>query len=129
QLAGKIVSVCAKYVRNIKDAPNDLRIVMIEVGSVKGTAEALQLLVPHGSDGDASAVLRSLQSVHAPLEGCKQALTALNSLFPSATEHTSDTNRRKLQLSLENLAWPMRAHTAKNLLDDIARHKARITLP
>lgn len=128
QLAGKIVSVCAKYVRNVKDAPNDLRIIMIEVGSVKGIAEALQHLVPHERDDDASAALRSLQSVHAPLEGCKQALTALDSLFPSEIERAPDGKRRKLHLSLESLAWPLLAHKAKKLLDDVGRHKATISL-
>ena len=50
QLADRIISVCRDYVTTVKDAPNDLRTIFIEVGSVKCVFELLELVIPRGDN-------------------------------------------------------------------------------
>jgi hypothetical protein len=46
QISTKIVSICADYIRYVKDAPSDLRKIMLEAAAAKGIFEALSLLAP-----------------------------------------------------------------------------------
>lgn len=124
-LADKIISVCKGYITTVKDAPNDLTNILIEVGSVKCVIEIIQLR------NDNSVIGTKLQSTGGPLEGCKQALIALNKLLEIATDCPVDGKRgkrRKLALSYATLAWPLKEGKAQKLLTDIARHKATISL-
>jgi hypothetical protein len=49
QMAKTIGSVCGSYISRYKDAPKDLRSIIIEVGSVKSVLEVLQLLHSQGT--------------------------------------------------------------------------------
>jgi Fungal N-terminal domain of STAND proteins len=128
QIANTVISVCKDYVTSVTDAPKDLRTILIEVGSIKCVLETLELLVSKDDDGGISIILQRLQSSDGPLEGCKQALTALNQLLPAAAERRADGKRRKALLSLTSLAWPLKESKACKLLEDIGRHKTTISL-
>ena len=128
QLADRIISVCKEYVTTVKDAPNDLRVIIIEAGSVKCVLELLELLIPRGDNDNISVILEKLRTSHGPIEGCKQALTALDSLFPVEVECLARGKRRKILRSLKDLAWPFKEGKARRLLGDIGRHKATISL-
>jgi Fungal N-terminal domain of STAND proteins len=126
QLADRIISVCKDYVTTVKDAPNDLRTIFIEVGSVKCVFELLELVIPRGDNDNAPVILEKLRTSNGPIEGCKQALTALDSLFP--LECPARGKRRIILRSLKDLAWPFKEGKARRLLEDIGRHKATISL-
>jgi hypothetical protein len=128
QIADRVISVCKDYVTTVKDAPSDLRTIMIEVGSVKCVLEVLKLLISEGSGDDHSIVLLKLGSSDGPLEGCKRAFTALEKLFPSPADYPANGKRRKVAASLANLAWPFKKDKARSLLEDIGRHKDTISL-
>jgi hypothetical protein len=127
QIASAVISICKDYITTVTDAPKDLRTILIEVGSIKCVLETLELLVSK-DDGATSIILQNLQTSDGPLEGCKQALMALNQLLPAAAECPTDGKRRKLLLSLTNLAWPLKESKARKLLEDIGRHKTTISL-
>jgi hypothetical protein len=128
QLSEKIVRVCKTYVRSVRGAPNDLRLISIEVGSLKCVLEILELLVSSDETGDHSALLEKLKGSDGPLQGCKHALSQLEQLIPTPTDRQQDIKRRKIVSSLTNLAWPLKETSARKLLDEIGRHKATITL-
>jgi hypothetical protein len=133
QISTGIVSICSDYVRDVKDAPSDLRKIMVEIAAVKGIFEALSLLLaPTGDDHLAGSQEndneRSYSFLRDPIAGCARELTALDALFPKAEDRSCDGKRRKCILSLRSLAWPLKAHHAKKHLDDISRYKATISL-
>lgn len=45
QIAGSTISICKEYITTVKDAPRDLRSIMIEVGNVKSILEVLESLI------------------------------------------------------------------------------------
>ena len=128
QLADRIISVCKDYVTTVKDAPNDLRTIFIEVGSVKCVLELLELVISRGDHDKMPVILEKLRTPTGPIEGCKQALTALDSLFPVEAECSARGKRRKILRSLKDLAWPFKEGKARKLVEDIGRHKATISL-
>ena len=128
QLADGIISVCKDYVTTVKDAPNDLRTIFMEVGSVKCVFELLELVIPRDDNDNIPVILEKLRASNGPIEGCKQALTALDSLFPVEIECPARGKRRKILRSLKDLAWPFKEGKARKLLEDIGRHKATISL-
>jgi hypothetical protein len=128
EVADKIISVCKSYISTVRDAPIDLRTILIEVGGVKCVLEALEVLL-HAEDRDMnSTILQKLGDDGSALEGCNQALKALETLFPAQVEQSTQGKRRKMTASLQNLAWPFKEGKARKLLEDIQRHKTTISL-
>jgi hypothetical protein len=127
QIASTIISVCKDYVTTVANAPKDLRTILIQVGSVKCILETLELLISRGGD-EVSIILQKLQNSDGPLDGCKQALIALNNLFPTEAECSKDGKRRKVLSSLRNLAWPLKESKARKLLKDIGQYKTTISV-
>src|SRR5438034_6514515 len=105
QIADRIVSVCKDYISTVRDAPKDLRAIMIEVGGVKSALEVLQFLISQEGDDKASVILETFRSSEGPISGYRQALYGLDSLFPQAECNTTGGKRRKI---LTNLAWPFK---------------------
>ncbi len=130
QIADRIITTCKSYITTVRDAPNDLLAIVIEVGSVKCVLELLDALVSNvpDSSSDVSCILQQLKGDHGPLEECMKALQALGSLLPEHTESVSNGKRRKIILSLSHLAWPLKESKARKLLEDIGRYKATISL-
>lgn len=133
QISTGIVSVCLDYVRDVKDAPSDLRKIMLEVAAVKGIFEALSLLLAptegdHSGSSQQKDNERSYSFLRDPIARCARELKALDALFPKAESRSSDGKRRKCIVSLSSLAWPLKSHRAKKHLDDISQYKATINL-
>ena len=106
-LAEKIISSCRSYLSSIRDAPSDLRSILIEVSSLKSIVENLQFLVTHGADGDHSQIVQDLNSPDGPIHGCREALAKLEKVFPPTTvQGSTPTKRRATNISLAQLAWP-----------------------
>jgi len=128
QLATKIVSVCTDYVRDVQDAPKDLRNIIIEVGSVNCILEVIELLNSQATSFGDSAILRQLKALDGPLKECEQTLFHLDSLFPAVVEHSTGGKRRRILHPLTRLAWPLKAPRARELLSKIGWLKATISL-
>lgn len=121
-LADKIISACKGYISAVREAPNDLSSILIEVGSVKCVLEVLEMR------SDNILIGNKLRGPDGPFEGTKQALLAFERLLPVTVDGYLDGKRRKLSTSYATLAWPFKEGKAQKLLGDIARHKATISL-
>lgn len=128
-LAGKIISLCQGYVNTMKGAPSDLRIIMVETGSLKSVVTSLEFLLSSWGPGNMLHIVKSLEGSEGPLEASRKALVALEKLFPPATDHNATgTKRRATSISYAKLAWPFKEEKARKILNDIARYKATISL-
>lgn len=121
-LAENIITRCKAYVSAVKDAPNDLCNILIEVGSVKCTLETLEMR------RKVSLILQDIGNADGPLEGCDRTLKALMKLFPTESDCTRKRKRSNLIKSYAELAWPFKEGKARKLLEDLGRHKATLVL-
>ncbi|KAK1982273.1 ankyrin repeat protein [Colletotrichum cereale] len=65
-----------------------------------------------------------------PIEGCRTAVAELLSLLPpnqNQGKKHGKSRRRRVQVALETLAWPLKETKARKLLEDIAQHKGTIS--
>lgn len=130
-LADKIISLCQGYVATVKDAPSDLRTIMVEAGSLKSVVTSLEFFLSTCTwgTGNMLPIVKSLEGPEGPLEGSRNALMALEKLFPSAADHNATgAERRATTISYAKLAWPFKEEKARKILNDIARYKASISL-
>ena len=127
QLAEQIISVCTDYIISIKEAPRTLRTVAIEVGSIKCVLEVLQMSISTNND-DYSAIMDKFRSSDSPLLACRRALERLEKLLPPTSFTNADGKRAKCVPSLVTLQWPFKEKRVKELLEDIGRYKATISL-
>lgn len=128
-LAGKIISLCQEYVATMKDAPSDLRTIMVEAGSLKSVVTSLEFFLSTWGTGNMLRIVKSLEGPEGPLEASRKALVALEKLFPSAPDHNATgTKRRATTISYAKLAWPFKEEKARKILGDITRYKATISL-
>ena len=128
QISKTIISLCQFYIDAVDGASSDLRVILIEVSTLKGIAKSLQYLTrPNVAN---SALLNQLAAVTGPIEGCKKALNELETLFPPAAVSMNGqrSKRRKLDASVAALAWPLKRGKAKKLLQEIIQHKTTINL-
>lgn len=119
-LANQVLTACLAYTAAVKDAPNDLCNILIEVGSVKCVLETLEVRQ------NLSPILQKLDIVHSPLEGCRRELDTLAQLLPSDVE---DSRRRARGKSvLTKLTWPFKQGQARKVLENLGRHKGTFVL-
>ncbi|PMD59680.1 uncharacterized protein K444DRAFT_529781, partial [Hyaloscypha bicolor E] len=128
QIADRIIDLCRAYITGVKDAPAELRAILIEVGSVKCVLEVIELLDTSGEAEIAFQGVEILEKLQGPLEGCKEALNSLEGLFPPQSENAATRKRKRLAISLTTLAWPFKREKAFKLLEEIGRHKSTIAL-
>lgn len=128
-LADKIITLCQGYVASMKDAPSNLRTIMVETASLKSVVTSLEFFLSTWGIGNMLHIVRSLEGPEGPLEASRKALVALEKLFPSAADHSATgAKRRAVTISYAKLAWPFKEEKARKILNDIARFKASISL-
>ncbi|CZT13596.1 uncharacterized protein RAG0_17096 [Rhynchosporium agropyri] len=162
QTAERVLPLFKAYIDGIKEAPNDFRLILIEISSLKPILEAVQSLAlapriptPQQNAGHSlHSVLRSISGATSPLEGCQDALLKLEALLPKELDLASSpqTNmpkdkkkwsfRRKVPvvntalvvgpkqnyMRIDVLKWPTKKAGAERLLNELARHKATLSL-
>jgi hypothetical protein len=72
----QLSATAIKFLRDMKDAPDDLRRLTIEVCSIKGLFLTLQDLVDSGDTG--LETMQSLNAPNGPLKECQSGLERLN---------------------------------------------------
>lgn len=128
-LADKIISLCQVYVATFRDAPSDLRTIMVEAGSLKSVVTSLEFFLSTWGAGNMLNIVKSLEGPEGPLEASRKALLSLEKLIPSAADHNATTaNRKAMTTSYARLAWPFKEEKARRILHDIARYKTSISL-
>jgi hypothetical protein len=129
QITDRIIGLCKFYIETARDAPSDLRVILLETSMLKTIFENLQFLIACSSE--ASAIVRSLAGKDGPIEGCWRSISELEKLFPSDSVQGMGKSRgkkRKVKAALATLAWPLKESKAKKLLDEITRYKMTISL-
>jgi len=68
QIADRIVRLCKFYIEAVRDAPSNLRVILLETSTLKTIFENLQFLMACSSK--ASATVRSLAGQDGLIKGC-----------------------------------------------------------
>lgn len=105
QIADRVIGLCKFYIETVRDAPLDLRAILIETSTMKTILENVQFLI--SCNNGPSTILDSLSSVDGPVEGCRSAITRMEGLFPSVHaqgSRGSRSKRQKVEASLAALA-------------------------
>lgn len=129
QVADRIIGACKTYISSVRDAPSDLRVILLEISALKPVFENLKFL--NSCHSPCSPMFDSLCGVDGPVEGCLSSVNELAALFPPDNAHIAgqgQSKRRKIKHNLVSLAWPLKQTKARKLLDDILRYKSTITL-
>jgi hypothetical protein len=109
QLSATVV----KYISGVKDAPGDLKRLMLEISSTKGILSDLQDLVQSG--GSSLSTVQSLSAPLGPLEQFRSSLKRLDEMLASFAGFNKATMV---------LTWPFRKDGVKDILCMIERQKA-----
>ncbi|KZL85619.1 ankyrin repeat protein, partial [Colletotrichum incanum] len=122
--------LCKHYIESARDAPSDLRAILIETTAVKAILENIEFLSQ--CEVGESPMLDCLFGTSGPVKGCHDAIRGLQDLLQSNKGGTqisgpSRPKTQRIEVILTSLAWPLKATKAKKLLEEIARHKNTIT--
>ena len=125
QISGKLVKWCTAYIESVKDAPQDLRIIHVEISTLKAVFEPLKVL----SDNISS--FERLHALQRPIENCRRAVTDLHKLV-GFDQHDQDGRQDAAPSAkagtLSSLFWPKKMSRARKLTDEIGRYKTTISL-
>lgn len=119
QIADRVISLCKYYLELSRDAPSDLRAILIETSALRTILDNIQFLA---SSGHGPTTLNTLTGDDGPIEGCRKTLDQLDGLFSSDYLHQTSGNRskrRKVKATLTTLAWPFKEGTARKLLAEV----------
>ena len=117
-----LVDVATKIIKcvdTIKDAPDDIKLLLCEVTSFKIILES----IPPESR---SSLLRGKGPV---LEACDRCLSALIELIPEQflTASNGGSGKRR-HLAVTRLSWLLKESKAKKTLAELAQHKSTLLL-
>ena len=119
QIADRVADLCKAYITGVKDAPTELRAILIEVESLKCVLEVIKLLDTSDETEPTAGTVEILDKLKGLLEGCKESLRSLEDLFLAQSENLVKGKRKRLALSLTTLAWPFKKDKALKLLEEI----------
>ncbi|KAK1633946.1 hypothetical protein BDP81DRAFT_63663 [Colletotrichum phormii] len=129
QIADRVVSICKHYIEHVQGAPSDLRTILVETSSVGAALQNVDFLLKFEEPN--SPLRKALDGNAGPVGECHGAIEQLEKLIASdetQAQGTRGMKRRKLQVTMRTLAWPLKETKARSLLQDIARCKNTISL-
>ena len=113
----QLSTTVVKYLSNVRDAPDELKSLIVEVSSIKGLLSTLQDLAQPGETW--LATVQSLNASNGPLEQLQSALGRLDKKLAPVV------GWRKTRKAL---AWPFQKEEIKDILSVIERQKALLGL-
>ncbi len=128
QVADRVIGLCKAYLEAVRDAPSDLRVILIEISTTRVVLDSLHFLI---SCSHGPTVLDSLAGDDGPIEGCRRSISEIEGLFPSNNSPGAPgakSKRRKIQATLAGLAWPFKETKARKLLAEMIQFKTTISL-
>lgn len=130
QISDRIIDLCKFYMQAASDTPSDLRVILVEISTLKSVLESVQFL--ETCNHAMPALWKQLSGSDGPIEECRRTMADLEKLFPAdqipVTANRSRSKKRKVQLALTSLAWPLKARRARELLQNIIQQKTTINL-
>jgi hypothetical protein len=128
QATDRVIDLSKYYLKAVENAPSDLRLILVEISSVRSILQNLQFL--SSCDVVSAMSLEKLGISGGPIDGCRKAITELEKLLPpeSSTCLTETFRRRRVETVWTVLKWPLKEKKAKILLEEISEYKATINL-
>jgi hypothetical protein len=133
QISDRVISLTKYYIESTSGAPSELRIILVEVSTLNVIFKSLEYL--EKCDHTSPALWSQIAGPDGPVEGCRQSIKALEGLFPSESIALPAQNGQprsakkcKVDALLNTLAWPLKAHRARDLLQKITQYKTLINL-
>ncbi|KAH7085265.1 hypothetical protein BKA63DRAFT_499280 [Paraphoma chrysanthemicola] len=130
QISDRVISCCKFYIESTTDTPAELRVILVEISTLKSVLESLQFL--QSCTHAAPALWKQLSGQDGPIEECKRSITALEKLFPAGNipvvGRQPVPKRRRMENVRTALAWPLKARQARELLRIIIQQKTLINL-
>ncbi|KAK4200786.1 hypothetical protein QBC40DRAFT_279442 [Triangularia verruculosa] len=123
QLAGQVMKLCKQYIGAIQDVPADLRQMVIEISTLKGLFDSLNILV------ETENISQYVIALQAPAIGCRVVLGELEKLLDeSGIESKKGVRLHTLASTWATLAWPRKRSQAQKMLTELATYKKTINL-
>ncbi|KAJ0340600.1 hypothetical protein COL154_006323 [Colletotrichum chrysophilum] len=129
EVADRVISLCKHYIECVKDAPSDLRTILVETLTLKTILENVEFFIEN--DDGQSAIFDSLGGTSGPIEGCYEAMKSLEALFSTGNAPSQGSNssmKDRARTAFATLTWPLKESKAKKLMEDIARYKGTLVL-
>ena len=131
QIADRVVELCRYWIEAIRDAPADLRSILLETSMLRTVLNNMEFL--NRCDGVISSAIVALSQTGGPIEHCRRVLTELEGLLPApiasaASGQATLSTKEKTRALCARLAWPLKATRAQKLRDELARYKTAINL-
>ncbi|SPQ18400.1 6876165c-5d0b-49cc-8881-80a601c66a56 [Thermothielavioides terrestris] len=123
QAANRVITLCKKFLEAVRDAPSDIRLVLVEISTLRAVLDNLHFLA--SESGRSTAALDALARDHGPIEGCRKAILELEHLLPSESILSTESKTKAL---LSAISWTLKDSKAKALLDELRGYKSTITL-
>ena len=120
-LADVVFSRTYQYVKAVRDAPKDIAKLSTEIGALYGILSSLRLISDQLQHGTMEATMR-VQHIHS----CHQTLERVKSILER--DDSSSLQRCGLQAVKRRLRWPFTSSEVEEILIEIGRHKATLSL-
>jgi Cdc6-like AAA superfamily ATPase len=110
-----------KYSKSASNAADEARAWAAEINSFGGTLSSLARLARALEDESFDKTLRMHH-----IDGCSRVLSELNNMLKKAEKDLESQNR--LTALQRKVKWPLSADRIKELMSELSRHKASITM-
>ncbi|KAK3300595.1 uncharacterized protein B0H64DRAFT_414465 [Chaetomium fimeti] len=120
--ANKVINLCRRFLEVVRDAPGDLRLILVEVSTLRAILDDLHFLV---SCNQGPSTLDTLTRDHGPVEGCRKVVSELEDMLPAESLFATDSKRKAV---LAAMSWLWKESRAKTLLDELREYKSTIAL-
>ncbi|KAF2677446.1 hypothetical protein K458DRAFT_409664 [Lentithecium fluviatile CBS 122367] len=126
-LSKKVISRCKHIIETTRDAPKDLRHILIEVSSLEATLESLEFL--SGTESDVSDMLCAGTELMTTMNQCRQTVEDLASVLENlSVSPCAQPVPGKRQMLKGSLSWCLKESKARKLLEATMQHRATISL-
>ncbi|GAB1310617.1 NACHT domain-containing protein [Madurella fahalii] len=122
QVSDRVISVCKRLLAAARDAPADIRLILIEISTLRGVLDSLHFL---SSCSHGLTALDNLVGDDGPIEGCRRAIQELEVLLETSTVTDSQS---KTKAVLAVVSWTMKEAKARKLLEQLRQYKSTIDL-
>ncbi|KAF5591047.1 hypothetical protein FPANT_5780 [Fusarium pseudoanthophilum] len=121
QLTGSVFKLLTKFCKEAKDAPSKAQDLATQTRDLAGIFENLRLLASALEERDSNPALKPQH-----LESCQQTLNEINSKLDKAlSDFDGSKSARRF---VRRLKWPFSLQETKDLVADLANHRANLQL-
>ncbi|KAF3940520.1 hypothetical protein ABW19_dt0207180 [Dactylella cylindrospora] len=120
QVSGFLLSTLGKYVKDVKDAKKDVKLLQQEVESLERVASDTRKFVEKYTE----KTLPNRETLRNALDECEDRMRRINKELEGGTKRSF---LRKLKIS-RSLEWPFDKEEVEDMIRDLERYKGTISL-